>query len=117
MSAFLAICRDSGRTLPGLVLFFVLFAFPLEPARANEAEDFIQTYIQQGLTILNDKSTSRDEQHKKFQALLEPITDMRRVALYTLGPAAKTSPPADVEAVVRAFQALEFSLYERELGR
>jgi ABC-type transporter MlaC component len=98
-------------------MLLAVLTFPLKPARANDAEDFIQTYIQQGLAILNDKSLSRNEQHKKFQILLEPITDMRRVALYALGPAAKTAPPQEVETFVKSFHDLELSLYERELGR
>lgn len=77
----------------------------------------MQSYVQKGLIILNDKTLSRVEQHQKFQALLEPITDMRRVALYTLGPTAKTAPPADVETFVKSFHDLELSLYERELSR
>jgi ABC-type transporter MlaC component len=117
VSAVFAICRGCRRILSAVVLLILVAAFPLKPARANDAEDFIQSYIQQGLVILNDKSLSRDEQHKKFQALLEPITDMRRVALYALGPAAKTASPADVEVFVKGFHDLELSLYERELGR
>jgi ABC-type transporter MlaC component len=87
------------------------------PAHANSAEDFIQNYVKQGLAILNNPSLSHDEKHKQFQMLLEPATDMRRVALYAIGPAAKTSPPEELEAYVRAFHDLELSLYERELWR
>jgi ABC-type transporter MlaC component len=87
------------------------------PAHANRAEDFTQDYVKQGLTILNNPSLSHDEKHKQFQMLLEPVTDMRRVALYAIGPTAKTSPTEQLEAYVQAFHDLELSLYERELWR
>lgn len=94
----------------------VLF-FSCAAAQANEAESFVQDYVKQGLVILNDKTLSHDEKHKRFEALLEPMTDMRRVALYALGPAAQTTPSDQLEAFVKAFHDLELSLYERELWR
>lgn len=94
-----------------------LFLLCAPPAHANKAEDFIQDYVKQGLTILNNPALSHEEKHKQFQALLEPVTDMRRVALYTLGPVAKTSSTDQLEAFVKAFHDLELSLYERELWR
>lgn len=94
-----------------------LFLLCARPAHANRAEDFTQDYIKQGLAILDDPSLSHAEKHKQFQALLEPVTDMRRVALYALGPIAKTSPTEQLEAFVKAFHDLELSLYERELWR
>jgi ABC-type transporter MlaC component len=97
------------------------FAAPLllcaPTATANAPEDFIQNYVTQGLAILNDKSLSHAEKHTRFEALLEPITDMRRIALYTLGPAAKNLPSDKLEAFVAAFHELQMSLYERELWR
>jgi len=90
---------------------------PLHAARANDAETFVQDYVKQGLAILNDKTLSHDEKHKRFEALLEPMTDMRRVALYALGPAAQATPSDQLEAFVKAFHDLELSLYERELWR
>jgi ABC-type transporter MlaC component len=87
------------------------------PAAADPAESFIRTYVTAGLAILNDTSLPHAEKHQRFEALLAPMTDMRRVALYTLGPAAKTTPPEQLEAFVQAFQELETAFYERELWR
>jgi ABC-type transporter MlaC component len=99
------------------IAFLAFFMLNTAPARANEAESFVQDYVQHGLAILNDKALSHDEKHKQFQALLEPMTDMRRVALYALGPAAQNAPAEQLEAFVKAFHDLELSLYERELWR
>ncbi len=97
-----------------MIALLALFALPV---KANDAENFVQDYVQHGLTILNDKSLSHADKHKQFQALLEPITDMRRVALYTLGAKAQNAPTEQLEAFVKAFHDLELSLYERELWR
>jgi ABC-type transporter MlaC component len=86
-------------------------------AAADPAQNFIQTYVTQGLAILNDASLPHAEKHTRFEALLDPITDMRRVALYTLGPAAKTAAPDQLDAFVEAFRELEMAFYERELWR
>ncbi|MGN6150206.1 MAG: MlaC/ttg2D family ABC transporter substrate-binding protein [Rhizomicrobium sp.] len=100
-----------GAVAAALLLLFA------KPAAASPAEDFIQTYVTQGLAILNDKTLSHAEKHTRFQALLEPMTDMRRIALYALGPAAKTVPSEKLEAFVVAFHEFQMSLYERELWR
>lgn len=94
-----------------------LFWCAARPAAADPAQSFIRTYVTAGLAILNDASLPHAEKHKRFEALLAPMTDMRRVALYTLGPAAKTTPPEQLEAFVQAFQELEAAFYERELWR
>lgn len=109
-------CWKFARSVP-VIAILALFASGMAPAKANDAETFIQDYVQHGLTILNDKSFSHAEKHKQFQALLEPMTDMRRVALYALGPAAQNAPTEQLEAFVKAFHDLELSLYERELWR
>ncbi|MBS0273225.1 MAG: ABC transporter substrate-binding protein [Proteobacteria bacterium] len=94
-----------------------LFLLCAQAAHASKAEDFIQDYVKQGLTILDNPALPHAEKHKLFQALLEPITDMRRIALYTLGAKAQNAPSDQIEAFVKAFHDLEFSLYERELWR
>lgn len=94
-----------------------LFLLCTPAAHANSAEDFIQNYVRQGLAILNNPALPHAEKHKEFQALLEPTTDMRRVALYALGAKAQNAPTEQLEAFVKAFHDLELSLYERELWR
>jgi len=96
-----------------MLLFFA--SRPVLAATASET--FVQTYVTQGLAILSDASLPHAEKHKRFEALLAPITDMRRVALYTLGPAAKTATTEQLEAFVEAFGELETAFYERELWR
>lgn len=94
-----------------------LFLLCAPAAHANKAEDFVQDYVKQGLAILNNPALPHAEKHKQFVALLAPITDTRRVALYALGAKAQNAPTEQLEAFVKAFNDLELSLYERELWR
>jgi phospholipid transport system substrate-binding protein len=86
-------------------------------APATPAETFIQQNVQKGLAILNDKAVANAETSTKFRAFLESLTDIRRIALYTLGPAAKTAAPADVDAFVAAFQDYATAVYQSQLTR
>ncbi len=71
---------------------------------ATPAESFIQDNVQHGLAILNDKSLAPDQTEQRFLKFLDSLTDVRRIALFTLGPVASTASPADVDAFVDAFR-------------
>jgi ABC-type transporter MlaC component len=71
---------------------------------ATPAESFIENNVQHGLAILNDKSLTPDQTEQRFLAFLDSLTDVRRIALFTLGPAAGTASPSDVDAFVNAFR-------------
>ena len=84
-----------------IALFGAIFASLCAPfaLAATPAETFVQQNVQQGLAILADKSVAHDQTLVKFRAFLQSLTDLKRVALFTLGPAAKTAAPADVAFV------------------
>jgi len=79
---------------------------------ATPAEDFIAANIQAGFDILNDKALDTAARREKFAAFLLSLTDMRRVALFLLGPAAQTAPPADLEAYVAAYRDYILAVYQ-----
>lgn len=83
---------------------------------ATPAESYVQDNAQKGLTILKDASLSRDAKQTQFQAFLESLIDIHRVALFTLGPAAKSAPPEDVAAFIDAFRGYAAAVYQEQLA-
>jgi phospholipid transport system substrate-binding protein len=83
---------------------------------ATPAESYIQDNAQKGLTILKDASLSRDAKQTQFQAFLESLIDIHRVALFTLGAAAKSAPPEDVAAFTEAFRGYAAAVYQEQLA-
>jgi phospholipid transport system substrate-binding protein len=81
------------------------------------AETFVQQNVQKGLAILNDKGVANAATAANFRAFLESLTDIKRIALYTLGPAAKTAAPADLDAFIAAFQDYATAVYQAQLSR
>jgi phospholipid transport system substrate-binding protein len=95
-----------------------LSATAASPAFASPAaEQFVQTNVQRGLQILNNKSLSKEQRQEQFRAFLVTLTDLRRIALYTLGPARRTASPADQDAFVEAFRNYAFAVYEAEFTK
>jgi phospholipid transport system substrate-binding protein len=86
-------------------------------APAMPAETFVQQDVKKGLAILSDRGDANAQTDSKFRAFLESLTDIRRIALYTLGPAAKAAAPADVDTFVAAFQDYATSVYQSQLSR
>src|ERR1700743_1204375 len=65
---------------------------------ANPAEDFVQDNIHKGLDILNNKGLSTDQRRTQFENFLLGLTDMKRIADFTLGQYRRSASPADVTA-------------------
>jgi phospholipid transport system substrate-binding protein len=95
------------------------FALSLMPARAsgNAAEAYVQTNVQKGLTILSNKSLSKEQMRQEFRNFLESLTNIRRIALFTLGPTQRTAPAGDVDAFVVAFRDYADAVYESRLAK
>lgn len=92
-------------------------AFAAVPARASTpAEHFVQTNIEKGLHILNDKSLSKTTKRDEFRSLLVGLADIRRTALFTLGAARRTAHPHDVNAFVDAFRNYAIAVYQSRLS-
>ena len=104
-----------GRVFAAFIFVGMLGA--TSASAASPAETYIQDNVQKGLSILNDKSLSREAMRTQFQSFLEGLTDVRRIPIFTLGPAAKTAAPADVDAFVEAFRGYAAAVYEEQLSR
>ncbi len=88
------------------------------PALAQTpAEAFVQQNVQKGLAILNDHSIPDAQRRAEFREFLTSLTDIRRIALFTLGAARRTASPADTEAFVNAFRDYAVTVYETRLNQ
>ena len=100
-----------------LAMALVLTAPVLTASAAVPAESFVADNIQKGLTILNDPALSASERSDRFEHLLLGLTDMKRVALFTLGQYAEGAPASEQEAFATAFQTYSVSVYRSYLSR
>jgi phospholipid transport system substrate-binding protein len=82
---------------------------------ASPAEAYVQQNVQRGLTILNNHSISDAQRRSQFRDFLTSLTDIQRIAVFTLGPARRTASPADVDAFVNAFRNYAVAVYESRL--
>jgi len=89
-----------------VLAFLCVLLLPALPARAQtaEAEHFVAQGIEEAFFILRNTDLSTDGRAAQLERHLLRLTDMRRVALFTLGPAAQTATPAQRDAFVAAFR-------------
>lgn len=99
-----------------LGLAFLLVASPAAQAAAP-AEGFISQNIDKGLQILNNRSLSQAQRAGQFQAFLEGLTDLGRIAKFTLGNARRTGSDADVAAFDAAFRLYASAVYQSRLAQ
>lgn len=93
-------------------------ALPLA-ARAQDApsaQAYVQTNIQNALSILQDRSLAAAERRDRIHGFLLSLLDTQRIALYTLGPAQATAAPGDLAAYVAAFRDFMVANYNSKLG-
>jgi phospholipid transport system substrate-binding protein len=107
-------------TMPRRAVLAMALALPLLGASvahaATPAEGFISENIQKSLVILNDPQLSAAQRSEAFEQLLVGLTDMKRIAVFTLGQYARTAPQADQDAFAAAFQNYSVAVYRSYLG-
>jgi phospholipid transport system substrate-binding protein len=81
-------------------------------AAPNPAEDFVQDNIHKGLELLNNKQLSTDQRRVQFESFLLGLTDMKRIADFTLGQYRRSVSPADLAAFEGAFQSYAVAVYQ-----
>jgi phospholipid transport system substrate-binding protein len=87
-------------------------SFSLPALAANAAEDFVSASILKGFDILNDTGVGANERQQRFATFLLGLTDVRRVALFLLGPYADKAAPADLDDYVAAYREYLMSVYQ-----
>lgn len=109
--------RSIGHWLAALAfLVFVPLASTAASRADTAAEDFVSTNIQKGLGILDDQALSPRQRSEEFEHFLLGITDIKRIALFTLGQYARTAPEADQDAFASAFRDYSVAVYRSYLG-
>jgi phospholipid transport system substrate-binding protein len=84
---------------------------------STPSEQFISQNIQRGLGILNNKSLSEAQRRDQFAHFLVTLTDMKRIALYTLGQYRRGASPADLDAFSAAFENYATAVYQSYFSR
>ncbi|HJW40654.1 MAG TPA: ABC transporter substrate-binding protein [Rhizomicrobium sp.] len=83
------------------------------PALADSpSEAFVQNNVSRGLTILNNKGEGADARRTQFQSFILGLTDMKRIANFTLGQYRRTASPQDQDAFAAAFQSYAIAVYQ-----
>lgn len=81
-------------------------------AIANPAEDYVQQNINKGLDILNNRQLSTEQRRAQFETFLLGLTDMKRIADFTLGQYRRSASPAELAAFEFAFQGYATAVYQ-----
>jgi phospholipid transport system substrate-binding protein len=95
----------------GLLMAAPLLSGPAAAA-TNPAEEYVADNIHKGLDILNNKGLSVDQRRGQFEQFLLGLTDMKRIAVFTLGNYRRSASPADVDAFNTAFQNYAVAVYQ-----
>ena len=99
-----------------VLAFFVAaagFFAAAEPSAAmTGAEAFVQTNVTKGLAILNNKALSNDQKRSQFQSFIQGLTNMKRIALFTLGQYKRTATPQEQDQFTAAFQNYATAVYQ-----
>lgn len=88
----------------------VLLSGPADAA--SPAEAFVQTNVGKGLAILNNHGLSTEQRKAQFQSFILGLTDMHRIALFTLGQYRRTASPQEQDAFASAFQNYAVAVYQ-----
>ena len=79
---------------------------------ADPAEAFVSQNIQKGLSLLNNTSLAKQQKRDQFEQFLLALTDLKRIADFTLGQYRRTASPADLAAFDAAFQNYAVAVYQ-----
>jgi phospholipid transport system substrate-binding protein len=76
------------------------------------AEAYVQANVQVGLALLNNHTESTDQKREQFEHFILGLTDMKRIANFTLGQYKRTASPQEQEAFAAAFQNYAVAVYQ-----
>jgi phospholipid transport system substrate-binding protein len=79
---------------------------------ADPAETFVNDNIQKGMAILNNKGLTKQQRRDQFEQFMLGLTDLKRIADFTLGRYRATTSPADLAAFDVAFQNFAVATYQ-----
>ncbi len=83
---------------------------------ASPIETYADHTIEKGVALLKDTSLTGKARDAAIRDFLKASLDIRRIALFTLGDAAKNASPADIAAYTKAFQDFTLANYVSRVG-
>jgi phospholipid transport system substrate-binding protein len=104
-------------------LLFAAFALAIpliaaqQASAATPAEAFVSANVDRGLTILNNGSLSTEQKRVQFERFLLSLTDMKRIAMFTLGQYRRGAAEGDLDAFASAFQNYAVAVYQSYFAR
>jgi len=108
--------RVAGFIAIAIVSILLGFVFSAPPARAAEtAESFVSASVEKGTAILNNRTLSADERQQRFRDFLLSITDPKRIAIFTLGTYARSTPETQLNAYIASFTDFATAVYQKGL--
>lgn len=75
-------------------------------------EQFVNETVQKGMTILTDKTSTKDQRRDKFQSFLMEFVDIKTISQYTLGQFRRGASPADIAAFDEAYKNYALAVYQ-----
>ena len=102
------------RALLALTVMFAVAVPAIQPALADSkvAEGYVSDNIHKGLEILNNKTLPRAQKEQQFEVFLLNLTDMKRIAMFTLGQYRRGASQGDLDAFAAAFQNYATAVYQ-----
>ncbi|HTP76947.1 MAG TPA: ABC transporter substrate-binding protein [Rhizomicrobium sp.] len=110
-----AISAIARRAVLALFVATAALAAAGESAAANApppAEAFVQQNVEIGLGILNNHTASSEQKRDLFEHFILGLTDMKRIANFTLGQYRRTATPQEQDAFAAAFQSYAVAVYQ-----
>jgi phospholipid transport system substrate-binding protein len=101
------------RTVLAMTLAAAAASLAAAPASAAApAEAFVQANVNKGLAILNNHGLPAEQRRQQFEGFILGLTDMRRIAMFTLGVYKRSASPQDQDAFAAAFQSYATAVYQ-----
>jgi len=119
VAAFPYRCMSAMRVLAPYLfaIAFVVLQSPAVHAAETPSETFVQQNIDKGLAVLNDNRLAPQQRDAQFRAVLLSVTDVKRVALFTLGQYARGASDAQINTFVNALADYFTSVFQHNLDR
>lgn len=100
-----------------LITALLVMGWQYTVAHANtQDESLVQDTVQKGYAILNDETLDRELRAEQFHMLLSGIMDSKRLAIFTLGPFARSATAAQVDEFSEAFADFVACLIQHKLA-
>lgn len=93
----------------------LLLRIPAAQADTPAAETFVQQSIDKSFAILKDPSLAQPERDTRLRALLRSIIDIKRVAMFALGPYARDASSKQKDEFVNAFSDYFMNMFHSGL--